>query len=131
METTNTQKTILIVEDELNLLDVLRDEFVAAGFKVIKAANGEEGLNAVMTEHPDIMLVDILMPKMDGIAMLKKIRAIENGKKIPAIILTNLNDSETITHALEQGAYDFLVKSDWVPKALVKRVKEKLGMTVS
>lgn len=122
------QKHILIVEDDELLLGILRDEFSKEGFEVSLARNGEQGLLAALAKHPDLILIDILMPKMDGITMLKKIRENPAGVKTPVIILTNLNDTETITKALENGAYDFLVKSDWEPKNLLKRVKEKLDM---
>jgi DNA-binding response OmpR family regulator len=128
MTTAQTQKKILIVEDELMLLDVLHDEFSAAGFKVFKAKDGTEGLAVATKENPDIILVDILMPKMDGITMLKEIHSDPTMQKTPAIILTNLSDNKTIEQALENGAYDFLVKTDWNPKDLVKHVKEKLNI---
>lgn len=128
---TNNQKTLLIVEDDQSLSEILRDTFFKAGFQVTLAHNGEEGLNAALSQPPALILIDILMPQMDGITMLQKIRASEAGKNIPVIILTNLNDNETINKALESGAYDYLVKSDWNPSDLVKRAKEKLGISAS
>jgi CheY-like chemotaxis protein len=122
-------KKILIVEDEAMLADVMRDEFVNAGFDVSVARDGQEGLAMAQSVHPDLMLVDVLMPKMDGITMLKNLRTNPEFAKIPASVLTNLNDSQTIQDALESGAYDFLVKSNWNPKDMVKYVKEKLGIT--
>jgi CheY-like chemotaxis protein len=122
-------KKILIVEDEAMLADVMRDELVNAGFDVSVARDGQEGLAMAQSVHPDLMMVDVLMPKMDGISMLKNLRANPEFAKIPASVLTNLNDSQTIQDALESGAYDFLVKSNWNPKDLVKYVKEKLGIT--
>lgn len=124
------QKTILLVEDDQVFLEILRDELSKAGFRIVTAHNGEEGLKAAMSQLPHLIVIDILMPKMDGITMLKKIRESEQGKKIPLLILTNLSDNETIDKALESGAYDFLVKSDWEPKDLVKRIKEKLGVNI-
>src|SRR6185436_2515878 len=119
-------KKILIVEDELTLLNVLKDEFTQAQFTVFTARDGVEGLAAANRERPDIILIDILMPKMDGISMLKEIRHDPEMQTTPAIILTNLNDNKTIEKALESGAYDFLVKTDWNPRDLVKHVKDKL-----
>lgn len=123
-------KTILVVEDDQVFLEILIDELSKAGFKVVTAHDGEEGLQAALGQLPDLIVIDILMPKMDGITMLKKIRESEAGKKIPLLILTNLSDNQTIDTALENGAYDFLVKSDWEPKDLVKRIKEKLGVNI-
>ena len=118
----------MIVEDEAMLSDVMRDEFVNAGFEVVTAADGQEGLAKAQAERPDLMLVDVLMPKMDGITMLKNLRSNPEFAKIPATVLTNLNDSQTIQDALESGAYDFLVKSNWNPRDMVKYVKEKLNI---
>jgi len=120
------RKKILIVEDEANLLNVLGDNFKSAGFEIFKAHDGEEGYKTAIEKHPDLILIDVLMPKMDGITMFKNLRKIEAFKNTPGIILTNLNDTETIQKAIESGAYDFLVKSDWEPKNLVKMVEEKL-----
>jgi len=128
MQKTGSGKKILIVEDEANLLDVLGDEFTVSGFEVFKAHDGEEGYKLALEKHPDLILIDVLMPKMDGITMFKNLRKHEALKNIPGIILTNLNDTQTIQDAIESGAYDFLVKSDWEPKSLVKRVQEKLGL---
>ncbi len=122
-------KKILIVEDEIMLADVMRDEFVTAGFDVSVGRDGVEGLAMAQALKPDLILVDVLMPKMDGITMLKNLRTNPEFAKIPAAVLTNLNDSQTIQDALESGAYDFLVKSNWNPKDMVKYVKEKLSIT--
>ncbi len=123
-----SNKKILLVEDDEMLLNILVDVFSKEQFTVLSARNGEEGLKQATEKVPDIILLDILMPKMDGIAMMKKIRENPKLKKTPAVILTNLNDTQAITQALETGAYDFLVKSDWEPKDLLKKIKEKLGM---
>jgi len=124
----NKQKSIVIVEDDEFLLEILRDEFFKAGFNVATAKDGIEGLEAALRRQPDLILIDVLMPKMDGIEMLKKIRQHPGLKTTPAVILTNLNDTQTIETALENGAYDYLVKSDWNPKELVSHVQEKLGL---
>src|SRR6266404_7485210 len=111
-----SNKKILLVEDDEMLLNILVDVFSKEQFTVLSARNGEEGLKQATEKVLDIILLDILMPKMDGIAMMKKIRENPKLKKTPAVILTNLNDTQAITQALETGAYDFLVKSDWEPK---------------
>jgi DNA-binding response OmpR family regulator len=128
VENRNLKKKILIVEDEQSLLNLLRDEFTHAGFEVFKASNGQEGYDVALEKHPDVILIDILMPIMDGITMFKKLSEHKEFLTVPGIILTNLNDSKTISAALESGAYDYLVKSDQEPKDLVKKVKEKLGL---
>ena len=83
------------------------------GFIVLEAENGEEGLDVALRDHPDLILLDIIMPKMDGLTMLKKLREDVRGKNTKVILLTNLSDNEKVSEALLQGSYDYLVKSDW------------------
>lgn len=120
-------KTILIVEDDQTLHKALVDKFTREGFLVLQANDGQEGLNQALTNHPDLILLDIIMPKMDGITMLKKLQATEAGSRIPVIFLTNLTDSSNMAGAMG-GGFDYLVKSDWRIEDVVKKVKEKLGM---
>lgn len=127
--TTPQEKKILIVEDEAPLRQALFDKFSREGFQVVQAKNGEEGLVVAVEEHPDIILLDIIMPKVDGLAMLKSLRNDEWGKDVPVIILTNLSDAENVSKAMESGAYEFLVKSDCKVNELVNRVKSKLGIS--
>lgn len=113
---------ILIVEDETSLRNALCDKLAYEGFVVLEAKNGEEGLAVALHEHPDLILLDIVMPVMDGITMLSKIRIDAWGKDAKVIVLTNLSDI-AITHS----SYDYLVKSDWKIEDVVARVRERLG----
>jgi len=121
-------KKILIVEDDAILLSTLADNFSHAGFEIIKAKDGEEGFASALSEKPDLILLDILLPKMDGIAVLKKLRQEDWGKDIPVIILTNLNSPANVSEALEDMGElkEYLVKSDLKIKDLIARVKERL-----
>jgi DNA-binding response OmpR family regulator len=121
------KKKILIVEDEEVLMNILKTSFEKSDFKALTAIDGEEGFRMAMAEHPDFLLIDILMPKMDGIEMLKEIRKNEWGKKIPAIILTNVKDMERISEATQEGVYDYLIKTDWTIDEIVKKVVEKIN----
>ena len=121
-------KKILIVEDEAPLRQAIFDKFKREGFQTFHGKNGEEGLEIAFKEHPDIILLDIIMPKVDGLSMLKTLRKDEWGKNVQIILLTNLNDAEYVATAMESGVFDFLVKSDWKLNDLVTRVKEKLGI---
>lgn len=121
-------KTILIIEDEEATLKVLVAKFKHEGFEVLEARDGEEGLAISLKEKPDLILLDIIMPKMDGITYLKELRKDSWGKSVPVVILTNLSDDKSIAEAMEGGVYDFLVKSSWETEDLVKRVKERLGI---
>jgi len=119
-------KKILIVEDEAPILKALSDGLKREEFVVFEAKNGKEGLEAAFKNRPDLILVDILMPIMDGTVMLKELRKDEWGKLIPAIILTNLTNTEKIEEALEEGVYDYLLKTDWKLEDIIKKIKEKL-----
>lgn len=123
------KKIILVVEDESPQLKALTEHFTREGFLVLQAKNGEEGLEMAIKEQPDIILLDVLMPKMDGMTMLKKLRQ-ENdwGKNVPVIVLTNLNpDSKEVNQAIaeDEPAY-YLVKSDISLGELLEKVKEVL-----
>lgn len=122
----NINKTILIVEDEALILRSLKDRFIKEGFTVFDASDGEKGLELALQNHPDIILLDIIMPKMDGISMLKELRKDEWGKDVKIIILTNLNYSEKVAEAMKNGVYDFLIKTDWKLEDVVKQVRDKL-----
>lgn len=119
------QKTILIVDDELALLDALTDKFTREGFIVLGAKNGLEGLTSALKNHPDLILLDIIMPVMDGTTMLAKLREDPWGKDAKVIMLTNLSEVEKVTSQL-RGIYDYIVKSDWALKDVVNKVKERL-----
>jgi len=117
---------ILIVEDEGPLREVLEERFDNEGFKVFIAKDGAEGLMTALKEEPDIILLDIIMPQVDGLTMLKQLRANDKGARTRVIVLTNVNDSKEVHEALLAGATDFLVKSDWAISDLVDSVKHQL-----
>lgn len=119
-------KKLLIVEDEQTLAQVLSDKFLQEGFDVKTAGNGQEGLDTVASWRPDLILLDIIMPVMDGMTMLHKLRALPLGKDIPVILLTNLSDTENVYDAMENGVYDFLIKSHWDIDQLVHEVQLRL-----
>ena len=125
---TTQQKTILIVEDEEAVREALVDTFTREGFDVLSAKNGKEGLDSALSKHPDLILLDIVMPIMDGITMAKQLRQDEWGKHVPIILLTNLSDVEHVASAVENDMYDFLVKTDWTLDSVVTTVKERLGI---
>lgn len=89
-----TKKIILIIEDEKILRETIHVGLESDKFKIIEARDGDEGLIVALREHPNLILLDIIMPKMDGMAMLKKLRSDEWGKNVPVIILTNLTSSD-------------------------------------
>lgn len=125
---TDQKKTILIVEDEEPMQIALKDILTFEGFDVLMAQNGLEGLEIALEKHPDLILLDILMPKMNGIRMLKILRANEWGKNAKVIILTNYDEREDVAAALENEVYDYFVKTDIKITEVVQKIKEKLGM---
>lgn len=124
------KNTILIVEDEISLRNALRDKFIQKGFIVLEAKDGEEGLPIALKEQPDLILLDIIMPKMDGMTLLKKLRP-ENkwSKNVPVILLSNLGgDDESMMMEIEKDKMtNYLVKSNWSLNDIVETVKEKLS----
>jgi DNA-binding response OmpR family regulator len=118
---------ILIIEDEQELLKVLAQKFAKENFSVLEATNGLEGFKAAIIEHPDVILLDILMPRMDGFTMLSNLRKDSWGATVPVIVLTNVGADSKITDAVieNQPAYYFL-KSKTELKDIVDKVREIL-----
>lgn len=119
-------KKILIVEDDEVFLNALRDRLSAESFEVLGAKNGKDGLDLALKSHPDIILLDILMPVMGGLEMITELRKDKWGKDVKVVILTNLNNDSKIADFLEKGAYDYFIKADLSLNEVVKRVKERL-----
>lgn len=123
----NTQPRILIVEDDPSIIDILQVKFQVEGMQVLMAEDGQVGLKMALEQQPDLILLDILMPKMDGMTMLRQLRESgEFGKRVSIVILTNLSDADKIQEAAAHGVYDFLVKANWEPKDLVKLVRSRI-----
>lgn len=121
------KKTILIIEDELPMLKALADKFSLEGFAILEARDGAEGLKTAVEKKPDLIILDIFMPVMDGKEMLEKLRADEWGKNVPVIILTNLNpDDKTLDELMKNGPSYYFIKSKWRLEELVAKVKKEL-----
>ena len=120
-------KTILLVEDEPVMIKLLADGFVTAGFNVLQAKDGEEGLLIALQKKPDLIILDISMPKMDGLTTMKKVRETEWGKAVPIIVLTNLSANDEIMSSVikEEPSYYFM-KTEWEIEKLVEKVKQEL-----
>lgn len=128
-----TEKTkgillIEVVEDEKFLQDILAETLQKEGFKVTIAKDGSEGLQLALNDRPDLIVLDIILPVMDGLTMLKKLREDEKGKQIPVLVLTNRTEAGTISEALKSHAFDYLIKTDYEPKDIVQKIKQKLGV---
>ncbi len=119
------KKIVLLVEDDAMIVRMYQRKLEHDGFKLNLAFNGEEGLAAVKKERPDIILLDIMMPKMNGIDTLKALKADAQTKDIPVIILTNLGDRpEDVEKAKGLGAADYLVKANISLPQLVEKIKQ-------
>ena len=117
---------ILIVEDDIDLLEVLIKKFELEKFLVLEAPEGKIGLEEALRNHPDLILLDIVMPVMDGMTMLMKLREDSWGKNVSVVLLTNLSDESNVAEAMKHGVYDYLVKVDWNIEDVVKKVRAKL-----
>lgn len=121
------KKTILIVDDDENLRLILVDKFNASGFNALGAKNGEEGLNKALEIHPDLILLDILMPVMDGWEMLGRLRADDWGKDVKVVMLTVVEDAEAVAKAISDGSFTYLIKTDLSMDDVVDVVKKMLN----
>ena len=125
----DSNKKILIVEDEPSMVKVLSDKFLREGFLVSTAKNGEEGLASALREHPDLMLLDIVMPKMSGLEVMEKLRTDEWGKTAAIILLTNLSpDDKTLKKIEKFEPTYYFVKADMNINDLVAKVRGRLGL---
>lgn len=119
---------IAIIEDDPVINQMYRMKFEADGFDVQMADDGQRGVELVKNFQPDIILLDLQMPHMDGAEALTEIRAAEWGKDIPVLILTNLGEEEAPDTLKILGISSYIVKADFTPKQVVARVKETLGV---
>ena len=117
---------ILVVEDEEILLTALSEELKQEGFDVVGAKDGVEGVEKAASEKPDLILLDLVMPRLDGIGALKQIKENPASKDIPVVILTNLSDYDKVSDALSLGAMDYLVKANYRLEELINKIKTVL-----
>lgn len=118
---------IAIIEDDPVINQMYRMKFEADGFEVQLANDGKRGVALVEIFHPDIILLDLQMPHMDGAEALAEIRKHDWGKDIPVIILTNMGEEESPKSIRSLGIHSYIVKADFTPSQVVKRVKEALS----
>jgi len=118
---------ILIVEDEIDLKQAIKTTLEGVGYLVFEASNGKEGITVALREHPDLILVDINMPELNGHQMLSKIRDDKWGKEVKAIYLTAYSDPENVVEAVDKGSDQYLVKSNISLEEVVTKVKQVLS----
>ena len=117
---------ILFIEDESALQKTIGDFLNEKGYKVISALDGEIGLKLAKKEKPDLILLDLILPKIPGLEVLKKIKEDEETKKIPVIILTNVESLNEVEKAISLGATDYLVKAEYSLEEIFKKIKKAL-----
>lgn len=123
-------KKVLIVEDDALTLKMLSDTFRSEGFVVFEATSGTEAIDTALRECPDLILLDIIIPEMDGLTVFKRLREKGCCKDISIILLTNLEETKAITDALEMGKCDFMIKTNWTIGDVVKRAREHLSVAL-
>lgn len=122
------QKTILVVEDEETLHKIIKAGLEKEGYKVYVATDGEKAFDVASSKKPDLILLDIVLPKKSGLDVLKELRASEQGKSTPVIMLTNLSDTEDMNTAHDLGALDYLVKTDWTLADVIARIQNRFAL---
>ncbi len=128
----SAKQKVLIAEDDAFLAGIYSSKFQSEGYVVEHAPDGEEALKIAQKFLPDIILLDILMPKMDGFEVLKHLKKDSKTKDIPVILLTNLGQKSDVEFGLKQGAVDYLIKAHFMPQETVDKVKKVLaGVSVT
>ncbi len=123
---TPKKKKILIIEDDKILDDIYAIKFEKEGYDIVETQSGIEGLNLAKTINPDVLLLDVILPEMDGFSILIELKKEKNIKKFPVILLTNLGQQGDIEKGKSLGATDYLTKSNTTPAEVIERVKKIL-----
>ena len=114
--------TILVIEDERVLAEMYRDKLEMSGFKVYSAFDAEEGFEMTIKLKPNLILLDILLPRENGITFLEKMRKQREISSIPVIVFSNFDDSQTKINAQKLNVKDYLIKTDYTPKEIVEKI---------
>ena len=120
-------KKILLIEDEELIITLLQRKLEKEGYKVFVARDGVEGMEKVRKETPDIVLLDIVMPRMGGLEVLEELRRDKKLRSIPVIVISNSGQPVELDRAKKLGARDWLIKTEFDPKEVISKVKNQLG----
>ena len=118
---------ILLIEDDITLSRMYQKKFTTDGFKIVTAYDGWDGLKKTISEKPDLVLLDIILPGLDGLALFKKMRSQTETFNTPVILLTNVGEEDAIYECFKLGAVDYLVKSEVTPGQVVEKVESFLA----
>ena len=120
---TQTKLNILLIEDEEMLATMYRTKFEKEGYQITVALDGEAGLELAKKGTYNVILLDIIMPKLDGFAVLKQLRELDQYKQVPILMLTNLGQDEDVQKGKKLGATDYLVKANFTPTQVLEKIK--------
>ncbi len=120
-------KSILLIEDDEFLAELYATKLQLEGFEVALAVDGDKGLQMIKDLKPDLILLDIILPKMDGFEVLTAVKKDLALKSIPVILLTNLSQKDEVRKGLDLGAIDYLIKAHFMPSEVVKKIKDTIG----
>lgn len=120
-------KKVLFIEDESSLQKTFGDILKQEGYEMISALDGETGLRLAMSQKPDLILLDLILPKVNGFEVLKKLKEDKITRDIPVIVLTNLEGIGDVEKAIELGATTYLVKTQYSLEEVVEKIKKVLG----
>ena len=124
------KQRVLLVEDDGFLASIYAQKLEVEGYDVSFATNGEDGLKLAQKDSPDLILLDLLMPKMDGFEMLEKLKSDKATKEIPVLVLSNLGQKEDVERCIKLGAAGYVIKAHSLPHETVNRIKEILHASV-
>jgi len=119
-------KTILIIEDDKFLRELIAKKLIKEGYEISEAVDGEEGMKKVKEEKPDLVLLDLILPGIDGFEVLSRMREESALASIPVIILSNLGQREDVEKGLRMGAVDYLIKAHFTPGEIIDKIKAAL-----
>jgi DNA-binding response OmpR family regulator len=118
---------VAIIEDDMAIVQMYRTKFENEGYEVATAPDGATGLGLIEEYQPDIILLDLMMPNMNGLDMLQRLRGQPGGRDAKVVVLTNMGDTETATRVYKMAADDYIVKAEMTPKQVSDRVKALLA----
>jgi DNA-binding response OmpR family regulator len=118
---------VLIVEDDKFLRELMTKKLASEGFEIVEAMDGESGVKKIKEEKPDMALLDLILPGIDGFEVLAKVKEDPLTASIPVVILSNLGQKDDVEKGLKLGATDYLVKAHFTPNEIIKKVREVLG----
>ncbi len=119
-------KRILIVEDDKFLRELISQKLISEGYDIIEAVDGEKGIKSIKEEKPDLVLLDLILPGIDGFEVLAKMKEDPIVAQIPVIILSNLGQKDDIERGLKMGANDYLIKAHFTPGEIIEKIKTTL-----